>query len=51
MLQYNKINVSQGTDINKTSKSKECMLCRYWYFKDVGYNLNHIFVMLAMLCQ
>ena len=33
-------NVSEGIDINKTSKSKECMLCHYWYFKDIGYKFQ-----------
>ena len=33
MLQYKKINVSEGIDINKISASKEYMLCHYWYFK------------------
>ena len=33
-------NVSEGININKTSKSKECMLCHYWYFKDVGYKFQ-----------
>ena len=37
MLQYKKIDVSEGIDTNKTSASKECMLCHYWYFKDVGF--------------
>ena len=36
MLQYKKIDVSEGIDTNKTGTSKECMLCHYWYFKDVG---------------
>ena len=36
MLQHEKIDVS-GIHINKTSASKECMLCHYWHFKDVGY--------------
>ena len=36
MLQYEKIVASEGIDINKTSSSKECELCHYWYFKDVG---------------
>ena len=40
MLQYNRIDVSEGIDINKTSESKECMLCHYWYFKDVGYKFQ-----------
>ena len=34
MLQHDKIDVSEGIDINKTSESRECMLCHYWYFKD-----------------
>ena len=37
MFQYDRIDVSEGIDINKTSASKECMLCHCWYFKDVGY--------------
>ena len=40
MLQYDRIDVSEGIDTNKISKSKECMLCHYWYFKDVGYKFQ-----------
>ena len=40
MLQYDRIDVSEGIDINKTSESKECMLCHYWYFKDVSYKFQ-----------
>ena len=36
MIQYEKIDALEGIDINKTSASKQCMLCCYWYFKDVG---------------
>ena len=32
--------VSEGIDINKTNKSNECMLCHYWYFKDLGYKFQ-----------
>ena len=39
-LQYDRIVVSEGIDINKTKKSKECMLCHYWYFKNVGYKFQ-----------
>ena len=35
-MQYDRIDVSEGIDINKTSESKECMLCTYCYFKDIG---------------
>ena len=37
MILYERIDISEGIDINKSNESKECMLCHYWYFKDVGY--------------
>ena len=40
MLQYEKIDVAEGIDTNKTSASKEYMLCHYWYFKDVGFKFE-----------
>ena len=43
MLQYDRIDVSERIDINKTSESKECMLCHYWYFKDIGYKSQPYF--------
>ena len=35
-----KNDASKGIDTNKTSASKECMICHYWYFKDVGFKLE-----------
>ena len=40
MLQYGKIDVSEGIDVNKTSASKECELCHYWFFKDIGFKFE-----------
>ena len=40
MLQYEKIDVSEGIDANKTSASKECELCHYWFFKDVRFKFE-----------
>ena len=37
MLEYNRIDVLEGIDVNKTSESKECDICHYWYFKDIGF--------------
>ena len=37
MLYYNKINVSEGIDVNKWNKSKECMICHYWYILGLKY--------------
>ena len=37
MLEYNKTGISEGIDTNKTNASKECDICHYWYFKDIGF--------------
>ena len=37
MLEYDRIDIFQGIDINKISASKECDICHYWYFKDIGF--------------
>ena len=37
MLQYERIDISEGSDFDKTNKSVECMICHYWYFKSVGF--------------
>ena len=36
MLEYYRIDISEGIDIKKTNASKECKICHYWYFKDIG---------------
>ena len=37
MLEYDRIDISEGIDVNKISASKECDICHYWYFKDIGF--------------
>ena len=37
MLEYDRIDISEGIDVNKTSLSKECDIYHYWYFKDIGF--------------
>ena len=37
MLQYERTDISEGINFNKTNKSVECMICHYWYFKDIGF--------------
>ena len=32
MLYFDKIDVSEEIDVDKTSASKECNICHYWYF-------------------
>ena len=32
MLYFDRIEVSEETDVNKVSVPKECDICHYWYF-------------------
>ena len=38
MLKYEKIDISDGIDVDMSDKSKECMLCHYWYFSDKSFS-------------
>ena len=38
MLEYDRIDISEGTDVDKLNKSKKCMLCHYWYFLDKSFS-------------
>ena len=29
-MYYDRTDFSEGTDVNKTSESKECDICHYW---------------------
>ena len=40
MLYIDRIEVSEGIDVNKTSESKECDICHYWYFVDKGFKFQ-----------
>ena len=37
MLEYNRIDISKGIDINKINALKECKVSHYWYFKHIGF--------------
>ena len=37
MVEYDRINISEGIDANKTSLLKECDICHFWYFKDIDF--------------
>ena len=37
MLEYDRIDISEGSYISKTNASKECDTCQYWCFKDIGF--------------
>ena len=38
MLEYDRIDISEGIYIDKMNKSKKCMLCHYWYFLNKNFN-------------
>ena len=39
MLEYNRIDLSEGIDINKCKYiSKKCSLCKFYYFLDKNFN-------------
>ena len=40
MLWYQKSDTSEGIDVNKTSASKQCEVCHYWFFKDIGFKFE-----------
>ena len=37
MQECEKIDISEGIDVNQTNLSKECDICCYWFFKDIGF--------------
>ena len=40
MIYYDRIDVSDGIDVNKTSELKECDICHYWYFLNKGFRFQ-----------
>ena len=40
MLYFDRIDVSEGTDVNKTSASKECDICHYFYFLNYSFKFQ-----------
>ena len=45
MLKYDKIDITEGIDLYKTNKSRECMFCHYWYY------LNKNFIYGPFICD
>ena len=37
MPEFDRINISEGIDVNKICLSKECEICHYLYFKDIDF--------------
>ena len=43
MLEYDRIDISEGIDVNKTNASKECDICHYWYFLNENFKYELYF--------
>ena len=39
-MRYQKIDTSEGIELDKTSASKECEVCQYWFFKDIVFKFQ-----------
>ena len=42
MIYYDRIGISEGIDVNKTSVSKEYDVCHYWYFLNYSFIFNQM---------
>ena len=40
MLYYDRIDVSEGIVVNKSSASKDCDFCQYWYFLNYSFKFQ-----------
>ena len=40
MLEYKRIDISEGIDANKTNLSKEYNIWHYWYFEDIDFKFE-----------
>ena len=40
MLYHDRIDISEEIDVNRTTKSKACDICPYWYFLDKGFKFK-----------
>ena len=37
---YDRIDISEEIDVDKTSASKECNICHYWYFLNYSFKVQ-----------
>ena len=51
MLEYDRIDISEGIDINKCEEtSRRCSLCKFYDFLDKNLVMDHFYVMVVMIC-
>ena len=40
MIYFDRIDVTEGIDVKKTSASNECDICHYWYFSNYSFKFQ-----------
>ena len=40
MLEYHRIDVSEGIDVNKANGLLECIICHFWYNLDINFRFQ-----------
>ena len=40
MLEYDRIDVSEGINVNKASSFRKCIIFHYWYFLEVSFRFQ-----------
>ena len=38
IIEYDRIDISQGINVDMSNKSKDCVLCHYWYFSNKNFS-------------
>ena len=51
MLYFDRIEASEGTDVNKTSTSKKCDICHYCFFLKKVLSFDQMSAIDDMICQ
>ena len=49
MLKYDRIDISEGIDADKTNESRECKFCHYWCFLNKNFSYGPLLVMVIMI--
>ena len=49
MLEYDRIDVSEGIDVNKTKDSRRCTIHIYYYFLEAILDFRQTYVMVLMI--
>ena len=40
MLKYDRVDISEGIDADKTNEWRECKFCNYWYFLNKNFSYS-----------